>query len=112
MSEGWRGAWWIPAESPGGIGDPEIWIDAVALDNYGGMHPPLVRFVLAGNGGGPWIGQLLRFGKVPGNRPPQLVLDRDYADSVVYMVVARRWDQAHNDGRPYYVARVPVPVPD
>ena len=94
MDEGWREAWWIPDESPGGIGAPEVWIDAGTLDNYGGKDPAIVAHVLAGNGGGPWIGALLRFGKYPG------------ADEVViYMIVARRWDNSANGGRPYYVAR-------
>jgi hypothetical protein len=107
VGEGWRGAWWIPDESPGGIGDEEVWIDAVALDQYGGKHPHLVASVLAGNGGGPWIGALLRFGKVPHDHRPQQVPDTGYADSIIYMVVARRWDQDANRGQPYYVARVP-----
>jgi hypothetical protein len=34
------------------------------------------------------------------------VFDRDYPDSIIYMVVARRFSQA-NAGRPYYVVRVP-----
>lgn len=93
MSAGWREAWWIPDESPGGLGDPEVWIDAQALDHHGGMHPPLIRDVLKGNGGGPWIGQLIRFGRYPGTA----------AADVTYMVVARRHSQA-NGGRPYYVA--------
>jgi hypothetical protein len=71
------------------------------------MHPGLAATALAGNGGGPWIGQLLRFDKVPNPRLPQLVLDRDYEGSIVYMVVARRWDKDANRGQPYYVAKVP-----
>ena len=106
MSEGWRDPWWIPDESPGGVGDPEVWIDAQALDEYGGKNPRLVASVLAGNGGGPWIGSLLRFGTVPHLRLPARVTGRDYPDSILYMIVARRFSQA-NAGRPYYVARVP-----
>lgn len=96
MSAGWREPWWIPDESPGGLGDPEVWIDAHALDHYGGMHPPLVAHVLAGNGGGPWIGRQLRFGNYPG---------ADAAETV-YLVVARRHSTG-NDGRPYYVVKLP-----
>ena len=100
MSGGWREPWWIPDESPGGIGDPEVWIDAATLDEYGGKSPELIRSVLAGNGGGPWIGSMLRFGKVPHGSAPRQVPD------AVYMIVARRFSAA-NHGRPYYVARVP-----
>jgi hypothetical protein len=95
-SSGWREPWWIPDESPGGLGDEEVWIDAQALDARGGMSYLMVQHVLRGNGGGPWIGQLIRFGNFPGSR------DAD----TVYMVVARRHSRA-NDGRPYYVARFP-----
>lgn len=106
MNGGWREPWWIPDESPGGIGDPEVWIDAATLDEYGGKSPELIRSVLAGNGGGPWIGSVLRFGKIPHAHLPAGVLDRGYPDSVIYMIVARRFSAA-NHGRPYYVARVP-----
>lgn len=98
MSEdGWREPWWIPDESPGGIGSAEVWIDAHALDHYGGQAPHVIRAMLltAGNGaGGPWIGQQLQFGNYPGA-----------SGEIVYMVVARRHSGA-NSGRPYYVARV------
>jgi hypothetical protein len=97
VTGGWREPWWIPAESPGGIGDPEVWIDAATLEEYGGKNPELVQSVLAGNGGGPWIGALLRFGKVP---------QAPAAGCIIYMIVARRFSAA-NAGRPYYVARVP-----
>jgi hypothetical protein len=106
VTQGWREPWWIPDESPGGIGDPEVWIDAGALDNYGGKNPQMVASVLSGNGGGPWVGALLRFGRLPDGRPPQQVFDRDYPDSIIYMIVARQYSHA-NAGRPYYVARVP-----
>ena len=95
MSEGWREPWWIPSESPGGVGDPEVWIDAATLDSYGGKNPSLVAHVLSGNGGGPWIGAQLRFGNYPGAGGADLV----------YMVVARRFSTA-NGGHPYYVARI------
>jgi len=92
--DGWREPPWILTESPGGLGAPEVWIDAHTLDHHGGMHPPLVTMVLAGNGGGPWIGRMLQFGSFPGT-------EEGY---VTYMIVARRHSGA-NYGRPYYVAR-------
>jgi hypothetical protein len=91
---GWRDPPWIPAESPGGLGAPEVWIDAHTLDHHGGMHPPMITHVLAGNGGGPWIGRHLQFGNFPGAE----------TDVVTYMIIARRHSSA-NYGRPYYVAR-------
>lgn len=94
---GWREPAWIPDESPGGIGEPEVWIDAQSLDHHAGLDPRIVSTVLAGNGGGPWIGRLLQFGRYPG-------ADRD---ELTYMIVARRWRNGHNRGQPYYVARIP-----
>jgi hypothetical protein len=96
--DGWREPPWIPDESPGGLGAPEVWIDAHTLDYHGGMSPPLVTMVLAGNGGGPWIGRMLQFGNFPGAGDQGLV---------TYMVVARRWEQDRNHGQPYYVAKIP-----
>jgi hypothetical protein len=55
--------------------------------------------VLAGNGGGPWIGRHLQFGSYPGAE----------SDEITYMIVARRWISEHNHGQPYYVARIPGP---
>lgn len=106
MDEGWRGPWWIPDESPGGIGDPEVWIDAMALDEYGGRDAWLARTVLAGNGGGPWIGSMLRFSQVPRGQIAREVRD-PAAPGVVYMIASRRWERDVNHGRPYYVARIP-----
>lgn len=75
--------------SPGKPGDPELWLDAQSLDHYGGLDPDLVRFVLDGGGGGPWIGRLVRF-------PAWGVPD------VTYLVVSRRMS-LFNRGEPYYV---------
>jgi hypothetical protein len=94
--DGWREPAWIPAESPGGIGAPEVWIDAHALDHHS-APPPAITMVLHGNGSGPWVGRALQFGQVPG---------ADW-DEVTYMIVARRWRSEHNHGQPYYVARIP-----
>jgi hypothetical protein len=95
--DGWRGPSWIPGESPGGIGAPEIWIDAGTLDSYRRLASavsPLME-VLAGNGGSSWVGRLLQFSRYPGTED----------GSFTYMIVARRWSAAHNNGQPYYVAR-------
>lgn len=75
--------------SPGKPGDPELWLDAQSLDYYGGLDPDLIRFVLEGNRGGPWIGRLVRF-------PSWGVPD------TAYLVVSRRLSR-HNRGEPYYV---------
>ena len=73
----------------------------MALDSYGAREPEVVRAVLAGNGGGPWIGVLLQFGNYY----------LGAGDGITYMVVARRWDRDANRGQPYYVARVPDGLP-
>jgi hypothetical protein len=81
----------LAGESPGKPGDPELWLDAQALDYHGGLDPGLVQFVLAGGGGGPWIGQLVR-------------LPAWGAGDTVYLVVSRRISR-QNRGEPYYVLR-------
>jgi hypothetical protein len=86
-----NGTRWLTQDSPGRPGDPELWIDADAMDSGGGMEPAIVEHVLRSGGGGPWIGQPVRF---PGGACPD----------VVYRVVSRRTSQA-NLGRPYYVLR-------
>lgn len=94
--DGWRGPAWIPDESPGGLGAPEVWIDAHSLDCHSGLAP-VTATVTAGNGGGPWIGRMLQFGHYPGAE----------RDEITYMIVARRWDRDRNRGQPYYVAKIP-----
>lgn len=93
--DGWRGPGWILAESPGGLGAPEVWIDAHALDHHSSLAP-LIATVTAGNGGGPWIGRMLQFGRYPGAE----------RDEITYMIVARRHSSA-NRGQPYYIAKIP-----
>lgn len=83
--------WFILRESPGEVGDPEIWIDEAALDNY----------ALAGTAdeipdvkpGTSWVGTTLRL-KQGLNQP------------AVYQLGSRRYS-SHNGGQPYYVARRP-----
>jgi hypothetical protein len=82
---------WLAQDSPGRPGDRELWIDADAMDYGGGMEPSIVEHVLRSGGGGPWIGQPVRF---PGGTCPE----------TVYLVVSRRTSQA-NLGRPYYVLK-------
>lgn len=90
---GAHGEWWIADESPGGLGDRELWMDEAALDMYarGDAEPAVtVRDPEAG-----LIGAVIRFSQYPGLRVP-----------VVYKIISRRWSQA-NDGRPYYVLAWP-----
>jgi hypothetical protein len=103
---GAHGPWWIPAGSPGTLGDPEIWIDEAALDSYGrgdaepavtmtwpyGEPVPGDRKALPGI----WNGARIRFAR-HGN---------DLAEPVVYNVISRRWSR-ENNGRPYYIVRWP-----
>lgn len=92
--------WWIPDESPGGLGDREIWIDESALDMYGrGDAAPAVT-VTGGRGSGAhdgnwWLGAVIRFTRHPGLAAP-----------AAYVIRSRRWSLANN-GRPYYVATRP-----
>ena len=91
--------WWIPDESPGGLGDPEIWIDEAALDMYarGDAEPAVTVTPPAGRD--PRItsraGAVIRFNQYPGMPAP-----------VVYVIAVRRWSRA-NGGRPYYVCKWP-----
>jgi hypothetical protein len=98
--EGRHDVWWIADESPGGLGDPEIWIDESAMDMYGrGDADPAV--VVTGGVKGRtvtgiwWVGAVIRYNRHPGLDAP-----------VVYEIVSRRWSR-DNGGRPYYVARWP-----
>jgi hypothetical protein len=94
-----HGHWWIADESPGGLGDPEIWFDEAALDMYGrGDAAPAVTVTREGQGEaapGSWLGAVIRFTRHPGLAAP-----------AVYEICSRRWSRA-NDGRPYYVAKWP-----
>jgi hypothetical protein len=87
-------AWFVPDESPGALGEREVWIDEAALDMYArGDAEPAVT-VRPGEYPG-LIGAVVRFGEYPGLDAP-----------VVYRILCRRWSQA-NDGRPYYVLAWP-----
>jgi hypothetical protein len=95
-----HGQWWIADESPGGLGDPEIWVDEAALDMYGrGDSAPVVTVTggrdYEARDGNWWSGAVIRFGPQPG-----------LASAAVYVIVSRRWSQA-NGGRPYYVLAWP-----
>lgn len=90
------GPWWIADESPGSLGDAEIWIDEAAMDMYGrGDAGPAVTVTRPGQetaGAGSWLGAVIRFTRHPGLAAP-----------AVYTILSRRWSQANN-GRPFYVA--------
>ena len=77
--------WWITIDSPGQIGDPEIWIDESRLNAYAARENP----------SGLWIGATIRFEERPGLECP-----------AVYQISSRR-HSLHNHGQPYYVARWP-----
>jgi hypothetical protein len=93
------GPWWIADESPGGLGDPEVWLDEAAVDMYGrGDAEPAVTVTRPGQGEavpGSWLGAVIRFTRHPGLAAP-----------VVYAIRSRRWSRANN-GRPFYVASWP-----
>jgi hypothetical protein len=89
-----RGSWFVPDESPGELGEREVWIDEAALDMYArGDAEPAVT-VRPGPDES-LVGASVRFGSYPGLDAP-----------VVYTVICRRWSQA-NDGRPCYVLAFP-----
>jgi hypothetical protein len=92
--------WWIADESPGILGDPEVWIDESAMDMYGrGDAAPAVTVTgerdYEAPGGNWWFGAVIRFTRHPGLTAP-----------AVYQVTCRRWSTANN-GRPFYVAKWP-----
>jgi hypothetical protein len=93
-----HGAWWIPDESPGGLGEEEVWIDESAMDMYGrGDAEPAVSVRPASEGAGTWLGASIRFSRHPG-----------LAEPVIYAVALRRCGPGLvNLGRPYYVLRRP-----
>lgn len=98
--QGTHGPWWIPDESPGKLGDPEIWVDESAMDMYGrGDAAPAVT-VTGGNyadkAGSWWGGAVIRFSAYPGK----------CETPVIYAVVSRQTSTA-NLNRPYYVLRWP-----
>lgn len=98
--QGAHGPWWIPDESPGKLGDPEIWVDESAMDMYGrGDADPAVT-VTGGRryedqSGNWWVGAVVRFDVYPG-----------LGTSCVYRVISRRFGP-ENLNRPYYVLRWP-----
>lgn len=94
------GYWWIPDESPGGIGSPEMWADEAALGFLAaGREPGITVIPDMRNTSEPgllrWSGARLRFGGPPGEeyRP------------VTYKVVSRCYGPV-NLGRPYYVLKL------
>lgn len=102
---GAHGPWWIPDESPGKLGDPEIWMDESALDMYGrGDAEPAIAVIPVNRDdftadekqhGTWWVGAVIRFGVYPGLGGP-----------CVYKVISRRFGPG-NLNRPYYVLRWP-----
>lgn len=91
-----HGTWWIPDESPGGLGGEEVWIDESALDMYGrGDARPAVTVRRLSADPGSWLGASIRFAEYPGLDGP-----------AVYVVMTRRCGPGQvNLGRPYYVLR-------
>lgn len=83
----------IPSESPGAIGDPEIWIDESVLDAYVAGRTPAA--VALDQPGGSMIGATVKFINFPNLR-----------GRAVYQITVRRRSQ-HNHGQPYYIARWP-----
>lgn len=94
---GLHGEWWVADESPGGLGDHEVWVDESAIDmiGRGDSAPAIVLSQAAGAGPADWIGATVWV-----NRHPALDVP------VVYKILCRRWSQA-NAGRPYYVLAWP-----
>lgn len=94
---GLRGEWWIADESPGGLGEREIWVDDSAIDmiGRGDCDPAIVLRQTDGAAPMDWIGAVVWVNQHPALNVP-----------VVYKIHCRRWSQA-NDGRPYYVLAWP-----
>lgn len=95
--QGAHGSWWIPDESPGKLGDPEIWVDESAMDMYGrGDAGPAVTVTggrnYADGAGNWWGGAVIRFSAYPGKCEA----------TIAYRVVSRQTSTA-NLNRPYYV---------
>lgn len=83
--------WFILSDSPGEVGDPEIWIDEAALDNY--ALAGTAADIPAIKPGTSWVGTTLR-------------LEHGLNRFAVYQLGSRRYS-SHNHGQPYYVARRP-----
>lgn len=91
---GRHGEWWVADESPGGLGDREIWVDESAIDMIArGDAAPAI--VLCQPDGADLIGAVIRVNQHPALNVP-----------VVYKILCRRWSHA-NVGRPYYVLAWP-----
>lgn len=90
--------WWIPDESPGGLGDPEIWVDGDMLDMYARGHAEPAVSVRPERGARMLglFGALVRFERH----------GADLESPAVYKILGRRWSLA-NGGRPYYVLKWP-----
>lgn len=88
--------WWIPDESPGGLGDPEIWADEAAIDMYarGDAGPAVTVRFPADRTGISLLRSVVRFERHREN----LCLP------VAYKIDCRRWSTI-NASRPYYVLR-------
>lgn len=96
--QGAHGPWWIPDESPGKLGDPEIWVDESALDMYGrGDASPAVTVTggrdYSDGTGNWWCGAVIRFSAYPG-----------LGESCAYAIGSRRYGP-ENLNRPYYVLK-------
>lgn len=87
--------WWVADESPGGLGEREVWVDESALDMIARGDAAPVTVLRQEAGMADWIGATVRFREQPGVSTP-----------VVYRIICRRWSQA-NGGRPYYVLAWP-----
>lgn len=77
---------WIIDESPGALGEREIWVDEAALEAYVQGYADLT---------GNLLDAIIRFDGCPGLSTP-----------AVYRITCRRWSHA-NGGRPYYVLTWP-----
>lgn len=85
--------WFILSDSPGEVGDPEIWIDEATLERYVYADDPAA--VTADRAGNSLIGATITFSEISGPAP-----------HAVYQIRSRRYGP-HNGGQPYYVARWP-----
>jgi hypothetical protein len=88
--------WWIPGESPGGLGDPEIWADEAVIDMYarGDAAPAVTVSFPADRTGVSLLRAVVLFERPSG----------DTGAPVAYRIDCRRWGTV-NDSYPYYVLR-------